>query len=89
MINPLEWIVMELPANPADILYGIFDKRGENVLKQRELDEQEYIRQLFDSSTGHAPRTYNPLATAEQSEEIPFYGYNMGDQLGAYEGGIF
>jgi hypothetical protein len=89
MINPLEWIVMELPANPADILYGIFDKQGANVLKQKELDEQEYIRQLFNSSTGQTPRVYNPLATAENTDDVLFYGYNMGDQLGAYEGGIF
>ena len=61
------------------------------MLKQKELDEQEYIRQLFGSSSGHAPRRYDPLSVSEETTDasIPFYGYNMGDNLGAYEGGIF
>ena len=27
-INPLEWIVMELPANPKQLLYGVYNKQG-------------------------------------------------------------
>lgn len=32
-INALEWIVMDLPANPSNILQGIYDRNGNNVLK--------------------------------------------------------
>lgn len=87
LINPLEWIVMELPANPADILYGIYNQQGINTLKQQQIDEEEYVRQLFDSSSGTPPRAYDPLAIADDSAEIPFYGYNMG--IFEQEGGIF
>lgn len=33
-INPLEWIVMELPADPKNILYGIYNRRGVDLTKQ-------------------------------------------------------
>lgn len=39
-INALEWITMELPANPGDLLYGVYDKRGRDVSK--ELEEEQY-----------------------------------------------
>jgi hypothetical protein len=78
---------MELPANPADILYGIYNQQGINTLKQQQIDEEEYIRQLFNSSTGTPPRGHDPLAIADDSAEIPFYGYNMG--IFEQEGGIF
>lgn len=77
MINPLEWIVMELPANPADILYGIFDKYGENVLKQREMDEVEYVRHVFDESTknySYDPLSDAPASSVDVDENITFYG---------------
>lgn len=38
-INALEWITMELPANPADLLYGVYNKQGKNVLDTKD-DEQ-------------------------------------------------
>lgn len=76
MINPLEWIVMELPANPADILYGIFDKHGENVLQQRQKDELEYIQQVFNTSPSSSTIQY-------EDEGISFYGEGFGS------GGLF
>lgn len=30
-INPLEWICMEMPANPSDLIYGIYNKDGYDV----------------------------------------------------------
>jgi hypothetical protein len=30
-INPLEWIVMELPANPKNILQGVYNKHGMRI----------------------------------------------------------
>ena len=68
---------MELPANPADILYGIFDKHGENVLKQREMDEAEYIRHVFDESTknySYDPLSDAPAGSVDVDENITFYG---------------
>lgn len=65
LINPLEWIVMELPANPADILYGIYDTQGKDILKQRQLDEEEYLRQIFQDNS---PEDY-----ATPDEIVDFY----------------
>lgn len=31
-INPLEWIVMELPKDPANLTHGIYDKHGYNLV---------------------------------------------------------
>ena len=42
LINPLEWIAMELPANPKDAVYGIYSNRGQNILEQRRKDEAQY-----------------------------------------------
>ena len=30
-INPLEWIVMELPANPKNLRYGVYNNRGDRL----------------------------------------------------------
>ena len=30
-INPLEWIVMELPKDPADLTHGVYDRHGYNL----------------------------------------------------------
>jgi len=30
-INPLEWITMELPANPSELMYGAFNKYGDDL----------------------------------------------------------
>ena len=42
-INALEWITMELPANPANLTHGIYNKQGRNLVeeeleRERELD---------------------------------------------------
>lgn len=34
-INALEWITMELPADPKDLVYGIYDKMGRDLTKER------------------------------------------------------
>lgn len=33
-INCLEWIIMELPADPKDVLHGVYDKSGTDLTKQ-------------------------------------------------------
>lgn len=40
-INPLEWICMELPADPNKLIYGIYDKDGYDLTKPKP-DEDEY-----------------------------------------------
>lgn len=32
-VNALEWITMELPANPKDLVYGIYNKKGRDISK--------------------------------------------------------
>ena len=32
-INPLEWIVMRLPADPKNILYGVYNSLGEDLTR--------------------------------------------------------
>lgn len=49
-INPLEWIVMELPANPKNILQGVYNKRGQRVdLDEEALDSPLVPWQLADT----------------------------------------
>lgn len=43
-INALEWIVMELPADPKNLVYGIYTSSG------RRLDEQERIKSDYNAS---------------------------------------
>lgn len=53
-VNALEWIVMELPADPRNLVYGIYDKMGRDITalqpeeKQLEVfalsDEEDYNR---------------------------------------------
>lgn len=40
-INALEWIAMELPANPADLLYGVYGKNGLNLTEENKKKEQK------------------------------------------------
>ncbi len=41
-INALEWIVMELPADPKNLVYGIYNKKGYRV----DLDEKEEDKEV-------------------------------------------
>ena len=56
LINPLEWIAMELPANPADAVYGIYSNRGVDVIQERRRLEREYANSIFQE-----PNAYNNL----------------------------
>lgn len=50
-INPLEWIVMELPANPKNILQGVYDKRGNRIDLIAEASERPNVPwQLSDNN---------------------------------------
>lgn len=42
LINPLEWIAMELPTNPAEAIFGAYNNRGINILEQKKQDEKTF-----------------------------------------------
>ena len=49
-INPVEWIAMELPHNPKDLMYGIYTKSGFKIDEHKK-EELETPWQLRDSTT--------------------------------------
>lgn len=59
-INCLEWIIMELPPDPANIIYGVYNNRGQQL---RETQQLERTRQ------------YWALADEPQSERNAFGGF--------------
>lgn len=58
LINPLEWIVMELPNNPADIVLGTYDFSGRNVLEQRAKAENDYAATVLQDTQDPDPQVY-------------------------------
>lgn len=61
-INALEWITMELPANPADLLYGVYNKQGKNVVTEQDPEKVSQYWALADEE-----ESYSSLM-----EETPF-----------------
>lgn len=43
LINPMEWIAMEIPMEPSSAIYGVYNNRGLNILEQYKKDEQAYM----------------------------------------------
>lgn len=43
----LEWILMELPADPRNLLYGVYNKQAENLTIEQSKKEQEYATWMF------------------------------------------
>lgn len=41
-INALEWIVMELPADPKNLVYGIYDKMGRDLTQEKKEADPSY-----------------------------------------------
>jgi phage terminase large subunit len=67
-INPLEWICMALPADPNKLLYGIYDKDGWDVTKQKPDFDEYAVFALEDT----VDRTYAPF---DSIEDEPLYTY--------------
>lgn len=67
-INALEWITMELPANPELLLHGVFNKAGKNLLLEKDEEDAQSYWALQDE------QPYDQLM-----EETPFdmVDYNM------------
>lgn len=62
-INALEWIAMELPADPKNLVYGIYDSMGRDLTKEQQAmdyrfhplrdDEQDLDDAYIDRSTAY------------------------------------
>lgn len=70
-INALEWITMELPADPKNILYGVYGKDGLDLTPKEEEEEQD--RQALNWALSDPEPEYQPM------EETPYdiVSYNM------------
>lgn len=65
LINPLEWMAMELPTNPADAIYGIYSNKGFNILEQikkaKEAEKEYGIFALEDQPAGQFASVYEDV----------------------------
>lgn len=59
-INGVEWICMELPADPSRLQYGVYNRLGNNVdsPKKNKLYDNEYINHIFDIDTSSEEEYY-------------------------------
>ena len=55
-INALEWITMELPADPRNLVNGVYDKMGRNLLETAPIEEQYSIYALSDDDDYRSDR---------------------------------
>jgi hypothetical protein len=56
-INPLEWIVMDLPADPNKLVYGIYDSQGRDVTKPIAEREADYAVFALSEDTSFASKS--------------------------------
>jgi len=63
-INALEWIVMELPADPSNLVFGVYNKTGDDISVDL-LDDDEKVQ--FWALTDYDERDFEVI------EELPFY----------------
>lgn len=70
-INALEWITMELPSDPKNLLYGVYGKDGVNLTPEEEEERQE--KELINWALSDPEPEYKPM------EETPYdiVSYNM------------
>lgn len=61
-INALEWITMELPANPGDLLFGVYGKNGVDLTKPLAEDSKKaaYWALAEDEDNLYHPTDENP-----------------------------
>lgn len=58
-ISALEWILMELPADPRNLIYGVYNKKAEDIGKtQEDLLEDEYANWIFSDENNIEERGY-------------------------------
>ena len=61
LINPLEWIAMELPTNPGEAVHGIYSNRGYNILEQAKRDANAYAQYMFQDDYDDYESTYTDV----------------------------
>lgn len=54
-INPLEWIVMELPSDPSKLLYGVYNKQGMNLAEEKKHKEKQMMYWALRDEVEHYP----------------------------------
>lgn len=59
-VNPLEWICMDLPADPKKLYYGAYDKYGNDLTASRRINDPQY---------------YIPFALRDVEQNDSAYGY--------------
>lgn len=66
-INALEWITMELPADPKNLLYGVYNKAGIDITKEKEENERKQaFWALADEDEGTTLMDETPFDIAYQ-----------------------
>ena len=69
-INALEWICMELPADPKNLLYGVYGRDGVDLTPQEQEEEEEKETAIWALS--------DPEPVWQPMEETPYeVAYNM------------
>lgn len=63
LINPLEWMAMELPTNPGEAIFGIYSNKGYNIIEQTRKAEQAYASHVLgvQQPTGRFASTYEDV----------------------------
>lgn len=63
LINPLEWMAMELPTNPGEAIFGIYSNKGYNILEQMRQAEQDYRKFVLEDEhpAGRFTSTYEDV----------------------------
>jgi hypothetical protein len=62
-INCAEWITMELPADPSNLLFGIYDRMGNNIMETPAYSDKQKTQYWALSDYDDAPKTTGPFET--------------------------
>jgi phage terminase large subunit len=61
-VDPLRWICMELPADPGNLLYGVYSREGVNLaLEEEARKETEYVEFLLSDKEEYSSDTASPF----------------------------
>ncbi len=84
LINPLEWIVMALPADLSAMLYGVYDVTGRDVtqLQQQRQDEYAYAQEIFN-----IPTRSQGVKPINQEQDDASYFRGSGSSI--FKGGLY
>ena len=61
-VDPLRWICMELPADPGNLLYGVYNRQGIDItMQEEERKETEYWKFVLSDKQEHSTDTASPF----------------------------